>query len=128
MSGFLLACVAAAIVVALLVVWHVFIYRVEMEQWRWPLSATAATGIALAVVALAREPGIVGGVLAGTSILLAVGFLALGALAGQSKQALAVAVGGRLLDFTAPDESGKPFALASLRGHPILIKFFRGHW
>jgi len=41
---------------------------------------------------------------------------------------MAVRVGGPILDFSAPDENGEPFALASLRGRPYLLKFFRGHW
>ena len=39
-----------------------------------------------------------------------------------------VAVGGPVLDFVTADETGRPFALASLRGRPFLLKFFRGHW
>jgi peroxiredoxin len=33
-----------------------------------------------------------------------------------------------LRDFTALDEHGREFALASTAGRPLLLKFFRGHW
>jgi hypothetical protein len=128
MSGFFLACVAAATVVALMVLWNVIIDRVKMKERRWMLNPMAFVGIALGIAALTREPGIFGGMLAGASILLAVSFVGLGVLAPQSKQTPAVVVGSPLPDFTAPDENGKPFELASLRGRPVLLKFFRGHW
>ena len=31
-------------------------------------------------------------------------------------------------DFTLPDEAGRPFALASLRGHATVLVFYRGAW
>ncbi len=128
MSGFLLVCVAATTIIALFVLWQGVIRRVEMDKRRWILNSMAVAAIALAIAGLAREPGVFGGILAGASILVGALFMGLGALAPQSKQTPAVAVGGPLLDFTAPDENDKPFDLASLRGRPILLKFFRGHW
>ena len=128
MSGLLLACVAAATIMALFVLWQGVIRRVEMGKRLWILNSMAVAGIVLGIAAFTREPGVLGGILAGASILMGVLFMGLGALAPQSKQTPAVTVGGPLLDFTAPDENGKPFELASLRGRPILLKFFRGHW
>jgi peroxiredoxin len=46
----------------------------------------------------------------------------------QSRNVPRVAVGAPILDFTAPDEHGRPFRLSSLAGRPILLKLFRGHW
>jgi cytochrome oxidase Cu insertion factor (SCO1/SenC/PrrC family) len=86
------------------------------------------TGSAVAVVALLQQPGALGGSLAGVSLFCGVLYTGLLNLAGQSQQVPAVAVGAPLPDFTAPDENGAPFAIADLRGHPVLIKFFRGHW
>jgi cytochrome oxidase Cu insertion factor (SCO1/SenC/PrrC family) len=37
-------------------------------------------------------------------------------------------LGGLAAGFAIPDERGEPFDLASLRGRPYLLKFFRGHW
>ena len=128
MSGVLLACVAAAVIVALFVLWQGMIRRVELDKRLWILNSMVVAVIALGIAALTREPGVAGGILAGASILMGVLFMGLGVLAPQSKQTPAVTVGGPLLDFTAPDENGKPFDLASLQGRPILLKFFRGHW
>ena len=128
MSGFLLACVAATTITGLFVLWQGVIRRLEMDKRRWILTSMAVAGIVLGITALARDPGVFGGILASVSTLMGILFMALGALAPQSRQTPAVAVGDPLLDFTAPDENGKPFDLASLRGRPILLKFFRGHW
>lgn len=40
----------------------------------------------------------------------------------------AVGVADPVIDFTAPAYDGTTFSLAALRGKPVLIKFFRGHW
>jgi len=42
--------------------------------------------------------------------------------------ATALGVGLPAPDFTLPDETGTPVALASMRGHPTLLVFYRGHW
>ena len=55
-------------------------------------------------------------------------FLGLLAASGQRSDPPAVRVGGPIFDFVAADDAGHPFDLASLRGHPVLLKFFRGHW
>lgn len=39
-----------------------------------------------------------------------------------------LAVGAPAPEFTLPDESGTPVALASLREHPTLLVFYRGFW
>lgn len=48
--------------------------------------------------------------------------------AEQPANRIAVAVGEPIIDFTAIDADGQPFDLASLRGTPFLLKFYRGHW
>ena len=40
----------------------------------------------------------------------------------------ALGVGLPAPDFTLPDETGTPVALASMRGRPTLLVFYRGHW
>ena len=106
----------------------------------WTLGAMGALGVpldvgtamvaavVLGVAAFVAGPGIVGGVIAGASVLASGGFGMLGVLAPPSKQAPAVAVGDAMLDFSALDENGEPVALADLKGRPLLLKFFRGHW
>jgi hypothetical protein len=127
-GGLLLAGLAAALCSAALVIWLGLIRRVELGERRWIVNATLGVAMALALAAFTQRPGLVGGVLAGVSLLLGALYLGLLALARQSRQAPAVAVGSPLLDFGAPDQDGERFELASLRGRPVLLKFFRGHW
>ena len=39
-----------------------------------------------------------------------------------------LAVGTTAPDFTLPDEEGRPVTLASFRGQPTLLVFYRGSW
>jgi len=55
-------------------------------------------------------------------------FVALVAFSKQDDKIPAVTIGGPVLDFSAIDHEGNPFALSSLQGRPFLLKFFRGHW
>jgi hypothetical protein len=89
--------------------------------------AMAVAGVA-AGVALVSGPGWLGGAAAGAVVLMASAFLVLTTASRLPPQRPAVAVGERAPDFTAPDADGRPFALAGLRGRPLLLKFFRGHW
>ena len=128
MSGLVFAGLAAAMTAAWFVLWQRLMQRVEIGERLWVLNSMVAAAIVLGITAFTQQPGVLGGVLAGGSILMGALFTGLGVLAPQSKQTPAVTVGAPLLEFTAPDHNGKPFDLASLRGRPILLKFFRGHW
>ena len=55
MSGFLLACIAAATTVALFVLWQGIIRRVEMDKRRWFLNSMAVAAIALALAIVFEE-------------------------------------------------------------------------
>ncbi len=128
MSGPLLGLLAAALVLGSGAQW----LRL-MQQVRIPADTTAyltASGAAavLGVAAFAVGTGLAGGVAAGFAIAAGLAFLGLSAASGQAAVVPAVAVGGPVVDFTACDAEGRPFALAGLRGAPVLLKFFRGHW
>jgi cytochrome oxidase Cu insertion factor (SCO1/SenC/PrrC family) len=41
---------------------------------------------------------------------------------------LRVRIGEKAPDFTLPSAIGKTFQLSKLRGHNILIDFYRGYW
>jgi cytochrome oxidase Cu insertion factor (SCO1/SenC/PrrC family) len=62
------------------------------------------------------------------SIIAGALFMLTFAISRQEVAADAIRVGEILPAFTALDENGAMFNAASLRGHPVLIKFFRGHW
>ena len=101
----------------------------------WPMQAVAAIATAAAVLLAVRayrekRARIVATVSAALATLGTVGFflfvhVATYALPPPPKE---LAVGTTAPDFTLPDEAGRPFALASLRGSPAVLVFYRGSW
>ena len=128
MSGLPLAFLALIAALSGVALFVKLVREVKVDEKRWLTNTLLASGAVLAIVALTREPGVVGGVVAGVVLVVAAAFFGLLALAGQSEQEPAIRVGEPFLDFTAPDHNGEPFTLSSLAGKPILMKFFRGHW
>lgn len=105
----------------------------RMQAVRLPADATlyvvaGALAVALGATALMRGPGVVGGIGATLALGGGLAFLALFAASGQRRTPPAVALGQPVLDLVATDDAGRPFTLAGLRGRPVLLKFFRGHW
>jgi hypothetical protein len=101
---------------------------VRLPKSRSAYVAVWLGGVALGVIALASGVGWIGGLAAGLSILGG-SFLALTvAISRQRAGSGAVSVGAKLPDFSALDENGDSFELASVMGRPLLLKFFRGHW
>ena len=128
MTGLILALLAVACLAGALGLWFHWIRRVALAGRRIYAFALIGVGMGLAVAALAVGPGLAGGILAGLTLVLGALWFGLAAISKQSRQAPAVAVGDAVPDFTAPDEHGEPVRLADLRGQPLLLKFFRGHW
>lgn len=128
MNGSVFAFLAAAISAAAGARWLYLMQQVRIPVDRRGYLAANAVSALLGVAAFVLGTGIAGGVAAGLSIIAGLAFLALCAASGQAPLTPAVALGGPILDFTALDDRGQPFALASLRGRPFLLKFFRGHW
>jgi len=128
MSGSILGWSGAALLVAAGTLWLRRMRQVRIPERATPYLVACSAAALLGAAALLRGPGIAGGIAAGAALLGGVSFLALYAASGQAKKVAAVAVGGRILDFIGSDDEGRPFALASLRGRPFLLKFFRGHW
>ena len=81
-----------------------------------------------ATLAFYEGTGVADGVLAGVSLFFCSAFVILAIFASQSRQEATVSVGKPILEFAALDQNGDRFDLACLRGRPILLKFFRGHW
>jgi len=128
MSGAILGFLAFALVVQAGLVWARLIREVRVAERRPLVLLVVLAGMGLGLLAFARGPGIAGGIAAGLAVGAGALFLLLQLLGQQSRPTPAVRVGEPILDFTAPDAEGHPFALASLRGRPFLLKFFRGHW
>jgi hypothetical protein len=102
--------------------------RVALEGKRAILYGMFVAGIGFGAAALMRDPGWVGGPMATIGISGGVVWTVLGLLSGQSKQKPNLVIGEPLPVFSAPDHEDQLFEIQSLRGHPVLIKFFRGHW
>jgi cytochrome oxidase Cu insertion factor (SCO1/SenC/PrrC family) len=128
MSAALLGFLALGLAAVAGACWMRALRDVRVAERRPLVLALLAAGAALGVLALLRGPGLAGGVAAGLALGVGALFLALQRLGRQPPGALAVSVGRPILEFTAPDADGRPFALADLRGRPYLLKFFRGHW
>ncbi len=108
--------------------WFRSLKRVEIPENRgFFLLAWVGAG-ALGIAALLGEPGWLGGVPAAFGIFASLFFLGTFAIGGQKVGDEAIRVGAPIPDFTATDEHGSTFDSRSLAGHPVLIKFFRGHW
>jgi hypothetical protein len=108
--------------------WYQRLQAVRAGEVRGIVIVLMGAGALLAMAAFASNPGWLGGIVAGLALALSAVFLGLQPLSGQARTAPNVAVGGAILDFSAPDDTGATVELASLRGKPFLLKFFRGHW
>jgi len=64
----------------------------------------------------------------GVAITIVALFMGLDSIATLPSPVPSVGVGSPAPDFTARTSEGDDFSLSSLRGRPVLLKFFRGHW
>jgi peroxiredoxin len=128
MDGSLLGLLAGAIILVAGAGWLRGMRRVRLPADATPYVVACGAAAALGIAAFAVGTGVAGGVAAAVAIAGGLAFLVLFAASGQARTTAAVRVGGPVLEFVATDDAGRPFALASLRGRPFLLKFFRGHW
>jgi len=94
----------------------------------WREQALMGLALLLAGGASFLHPGVIGYLIGGLAAILAGLFLLLTFTSGLPHQPPAVAIGGEAPDFRAFDAEGNEFRLSQLRGSPVLLKFFRGHW
>jgi len=123
-----LGLVSLVVVALSLGLWIRALKRVEIPENRGGFVAAWVVAAGLGLAALAGQPGWLGALLAGCAVFVSGFFLFTVAIGAQKVGADAIRVGDRIPDFTATDEKGEPFDSKSLAGHPVLIKFFRGHW
>jgi hypothetical protein len=124
LTGFL----ALAMVIATMVAWARKIKQVAIPANRVVFHSLMAAAIAAGAYTWSVGAHWLGNTAATLAIVVAFLWFVLRAQSAQSRAAPAVAVGDRIIDFSAPDDEGNSFDLASLRGTPFLLKFFRGHW
>ena len=128
MNGSLVGLVGMAMVALPGIQWLRLMQQVRIPKDTTAFVVTNGSGALLGAAAFALGTGPGGALAAGFAVLGGLGFVALRAASGQARVVPAVAVGGPIVDFSATDDEGRPFALASLHGRPFLLKFFRGHW
>ncbi len=126
--GTLLGIASAALGIGTSVAWFRAIQQVTIHRGRAPYFMAWGLAFALGVAAWFHDPGLLGGTAAVLGLLPSFLFLFLAVFSAQADNTPAVAVGGSMLAFQAPDDSGVVFESASLTGRPYLLKFFRGHW
>lgn len=128
MDGAVLGVAGGALMLGAGARWWQRMQAVRLPANAAPYVVASAAAVALGVAAILAGPGLVGGVGAGLALVGGLAFLGLFAASGQRRTPPAVAVGAPVLDLVATDDGDRPFALADLRGRPVLLKFFRGHW
>jgi len=128
MSGQALGFFALALVGATGALWFRRLNQLRAGEVRGLVIGLMGVAAAVALLAFGLGAGLAGGLAAGLALAVSGVFLVLQPFSGQARTQPAVRVGGPILDFTAPNDAGEPFDLASLRGKPFLLKFFRGHW
>ena len=128
MSGISLGILSLSLFAVAIALWVRFMTTVALEGRRAFLYVLYVAGIAVGAATLMRDPGWVGGTMATIAIAGGIVWVILGLLAGQSKQRPNLVLGEPIPVFSAPDHENQTFEIESLRGHPVLIKLFRGHW
>jgi hypothetical protein len=121
----LLAFVVAAVTVAL---WFRQVNQVDIPENRAAFVAFFLTAAALGVGAFVAGTRWFGAVAAVPAIFVGLFLPFTVAISGQEVAADGIRVGDTIPHFTAVDEHGQLFDSDSLRGHLVLMKFFRGHW
>ena len=127
MSGFWLGLAALGIGVGGWALWMRRINALDVPLRPWTQWIGMGLGCLLAIAAFANGPGGFGGLAAGLGLAMCAAFIILTNLSTPAGSA-AFSVGEAAPDFTTLDSTGTEFELASLRGSPVLLKFFRGHW
>jgi hypothetical protein len=128
MSADMLAWVAFGIVATSTTLWFIAMYQVRIPEDRSDFVSAWLGGALLGLVALFQDASGLAFLLALAAAIAGSFFSVLVAISPQITDESAVSVGDALPAFAAPDEHGGRFDSADLDGHPVLIKFFRGHW
>lgn len=128
MNGMILGIAGFSLVLGATLMWFRAARAVQLPEDRRGYLAAWLGGAALGAAAFAAGPGILGGAAAGLALAGGAMLSVLVAISRQEVASDAIRVGERLREFTAPNDEGRPFELASVSGGPVLLKFFRGHW
>jgi cytochrome oxidase Cu insertion factor (SCO1/SenC/PrrC family) len=127
-TGTKLGILALVVALACAALWSYQMRQVDIPENRAAFAVVFLSAAALGVAALVKGAGWLGGIPAAFAILIGSFLPFTMAISHQQVAAHGIEVGETIPHFTALDDKGKRFDSDSLRGHPVLIKFFRAHW
>lgn len=121
--------VALAAAACTMVLWFYLVRQVSLPGDRTLFVIAFLSAAALGVFAYVKGTSLVGGFPPAFAILIGL-FLPFTIYVSPqvTDAAKVIKVGDTIPRFTALDGKGEAFESASLGGHLVLIKFFRGHW
>jgi hypothetical protein len=121
--------VVAGIVGYFFVVFHLAARLPSVRNYAVPNWLLVSAGLWLAIVAVRRARSArLAKVLLGVDLVLAALFAAMLYVLPVVPRASGPAVGAPAPDFALLDQTGRNVRLADLRGTPVLLVFYRGHW
>jgi AhpC/TSA family len=125
-SGLLL--IVAGVVGYFFVVFHLAAWLPSVRNDALPNWLLVGAGLLLAIVAARRSSGRTAKVLLGVDLVLAGLFAVMLYVVPAVPRATGPTIGAPAPDFALLDQSGTTIRLAELRGAPVLLVFYRGHW
>ena len=126
--GTALGLLALAVAVLAVAQWSRQINQVAIPENRAAFVVLFLSAAALGVGAFVAGTRWYGAVAAVPAIFLGLLLPFTMAISQQEVGARAIQVGDTIPHFTAVDDGGQDFDSDSLRGQPVLMKFFRAHW
>ncbi len=119
---------ALALALISLVAWQYHIRTVDIPENRTLFVIAFVTAVALGIAAFVKGAGWAGRIAAVFAIFIGTLLPFTISVSRQDLAPGAISVGDTLPAFASVDDRGEPFDSERLRGHPVLIKFFRAHW
>ena len=126
-TGTKLGLLALVVGVGSMVAWSSQIRAVDIPENRVLFLVAFLSAVALGIAAFVKGTSWVGGIAAVPGILIGLLVPFTIAISAQSA-AEGIQVGETIPHFTSVDDRGEAFDSESLRGRPVLMKFFRAHW
>lgn len=116
------------LITVLTALWMKKVFAVNVPRARGAYFGGMLAAAVLGMVAFGMDTSWVGGVPAGFGIFLGLMLPGLRLQSSQARNTPSISVGNPIINFSALDDAGETFDLASMQGSPYLLKFFRGHW
>ncbi len=126
--GTKLGLLALAVALACFFLWFYQARQVDIPENRTVFVVGFLSAVALGIAAFFKGAGWGGRAAALVAILIGSFLPFTVAISRQEVGSHGIEVGATIPHFTALDDTRERFDSDSLRGHPVLIKFFRAHW